>query len=125
MRVGATQHYHFRVVIRGFLMGRAAKIKWLLLQHLIRKRALSLSCSCFWNGESRGKGLTSLSCSSALGSMDGQGNISLPVATALPKPLIISWDCKEQSCTKLSSCGCNSSFRGRRVFKVLLLSCHS
>lgn len=84
-------------------MGRSAKIKWVLLHHLIRRGALSVSCSWFWSGESRGKGLTSLSCSSALGSMDGQRGISL---IALPKLLIITWECKGQSCTKPWRCGC-------------------
>lgn len=43
MRAGVAQHYHFRAVIRGFLTGRSAKIKWVLLQHLIRKGHLHLS----------------------------------------------------------------------------------
>lgn len=93
MRAGVAQHYHFRAVIRGFLTGRSAKIKWVLLQHLIRKGHLHLSSQLvleWWQQEEEqhpalchhikvpvGKGLTFLSCPSALGSTDGQGGISL------------------------------------------------
>lgn len=92
MRVGVAQHYNCRAVIRGFLTGRSAKIKWVLLQHLIRKGPLILS-SPFGVVRAGGraaptlchhikvplvKGLTFLSCSSALGSMDGQGGNLTP-----------------------------------------------
>lgn len=39
----------------------------------------------------------------------GGGGISLPDATALPKPIIISWECKDLCCTKPSGCGCTEA----------------
>lgn len=135
MRVGIAQHYHFRAVIRGCLAGRSTKIKWLLLQHLIRKEPLSLSLQLILEWGEQGKSSTQpcattsrspwgssshtplLSCSSALGSTDGHRGTSLPDALALPKPFKISWECKDQSCTKPSRFGCKVALeRGRNVF---------